>query len=181
MIDSSDLYLVQEEVVSKRDDDEQHLHANRRVPSEHHLLEQRLRIVDDLVRAATFLRNEDQIEQFEHQALAVDEHHDQSDQVDVAEGVVLVDHVRGQSRQHHQQVDNDAREDKLNGGQRNVMRVEVRLEVARRVRGRLTREAREECCVAHAQEHGRRDLTDHKQEGRPEESFLEAYSALGST
>ena len=93
----SNLNLVQQEVVSKRYDDEEHLHADSGVPGEHHFIEKQLGVVDELIASSALLRHEDEVKDLEDDALAVHEQDDKSNQVNVTKGVIFVDHVGSQS------------------------------------------------------------------------------------
>ena len=94
----SDLHLVQQEVVSKRDDYEEHLHADSRVPCEHHFVEQHLGVMNKLIAPPTLLHHKDEIKDLKDDTLAVHEQNDESNQVNVTEWVVFVDHVGRQPR-----------------------------------------------------------------------------------
>lgn len=84
---------MEQEVVSNGYDDEQHLHRDGRIASDDHLIEEGPRFQDTRVKGATLLGHKEEIKRFENDALAINKEDDEGNQVDIAEGVVLIDHV----------------------------------------------------------------------------------------
>jgi hypothetical protein len=94
---------MEQEVVSNGYDDEQHLHRHGRIASDDHLIEESPRLQHQRVRGATLLGHKEEIKRFENDALAINKEDDEGNEVDIAEGVVFVDHVGCHTGQDHEQ------------------------------------------------------------------------------